>query len=743
MPRILRLSLRNRLMTGLSIMACCLGLGGCGANVDTPASTASMFASTGKIMSRVSPAGTASNLAGTAGITLREDLSDATGLRLVAGDIGGPGSIDGAGTAARFHDPLAVTVDAYGTLYVADTANHVIRKITPSGIVSTVAGIAGSYGSRDGDHAEARFNAPSGIAVDQQGNLYVADSGNHTIRKITPAGMVSTVAGAAGIAGSSDGAGMVARFDSPFGITADASGTLYVADTNNLTVRKITPAGVVSTLAGAAGMAGPEDGLGADARFNGPHGITLDSAGNIYLTDTVHFPQSHGGANNSTIRKITPAGVVTTIAGTQGVLGSVDGTGRAASFYYPEGLAADAAGNLYVADTYNGVIRKITPAGAVSTVAGAVGGGSVDGAGAVAHFLYPSGIASDREGKLLVADSGNSTIRKITPSGMVETLAGRASLYGSTDGSGAAARFNGPAGIAADAAGNLYIADTYNGTVRKISRGGAVTTLAGRAGIFGGADGEGTMAEFGAPDGMATDEAGNLYVADRGNHTIRKITAAGIVTTLAGSAGIEGNADGSGATARFRAPSGIAVDGAHNVYVADSGNHTIRKITPAGWVRTIAGVAGSSGDVDGNGPTARFNSPTGVAVDAAGNLYVADTDNHAIRKISSTGNTVTLAGAPGIPGAVDGTGASARFFYPRGVTTDAHGMLYVADTLNHTIRAIMPSGAVITVAGVANRQGILLGGLPGGLSLPFGIASTGTDALAITSANSVLKLKMR
>jgi glucose/arabinose dehydrogenase len=271
--------------------------------------------------------------------------------------------------------------------------------------------------------------------------------------------------------------------------------------------------------------------------------------------------------------------------------------------------------------------------GTVTTFAGGTRG-SADGTGADARFNYPERVAIDGDGNLYVADSNNHTIRKITPAGVVTTLAGTAESSGSADGTGADARFKYPEGVAVDGDGNLYVADRDNNTIRKITPAGVVTTLAGAAGSYGSADGTGADARFSRPIGVAVDGDGNLYVTDRNNQTIRKITPAGVVTTLAGAAGSYGSADGTGADARFSGPVGVAVDGDGNLYVTDSSNHTIRKITPAGVVTTLAGAAESYGFADGTGPLARFNSPVGVAVDGDGNLYVTDRNNHTIRKIT-------------------------------------------------------------------------------------------------------------
>jgi sugar lactone lactonase YvrE len=328
----------------------------------------------------------------------------------------GSGNADGTGVAAFFNQPKGVATDSSGNVYVADAFNSTVRQITPAGVVTTLAGDpGGSYGSADGTGSAARFKEPSGIATDLSGNIYVADTVNNTIRKITPAGVVTTLAGLAGSSGSADGTGNAARFNTPVGIATDSSGNVYVADSFNSTIRQITPAGVVTTFAGLAGSAGSSDGTGSAARFGAPSGVATDSSGNVYATD------------NQTIRKITPAGVVTTLAGLAGSSGSSDGSGSAARFVYPDGIATDSSGNVYVT-TENFTIRKITPAGVVTTLAGlagSVGGsfGTADGTGSVARFNFPFGIATDSSGNVYVADSGNNAIRKGVPGPVPSALA--------------------------------------------------------------------------------------------------------------------------------------------------------------------------------------------------------------------------------------------------------------------------------------------------------------------------------
>ncbi len=633
--------------------------------------------------------------------------------------------------------PYGVTVDSAGTVYVANGRNSTVQKITPAGVVSTLAGLAGKSGSDDGTGANARFSFPSGVAVDSAGNVYVADAWNDTIRKITPGGVVSTLAGLGESSGSDDGPGSAARFAGPSDVAVDSVGNVYVADSGNHTIRKITPEGAVSTLAGLAyqghapstyepytfttlaGYAGygSADGTGNAARFTGPSGVAMDSAGNAYVADK----------DNHTIRKVTSAGVVTTLAGLAGSAGSVDGTGITARFNQPQGVAVDSVGNVYVADEGNNTIRKVTPAGVVTTLAGlADAAGSADGTGGAARFYAPSGVAVDSAGNIYVADGGNSTIRKVTPEGVVTTLAGRAEPGAparNVDGTGAAAHFSHPDGVAVDSAGNVYVADTLNYTIRKVTPAGVVTTLAGDPSIKFGmpepgyADGTGRAARFNYPTGIAVDAATNVYVADYNNNAIRKVTMAGVVTTLAGLAHPDGgSADGTGTRARFNRPHGVAVDSAGNVYVADAGNSTIRKMTPPGAVTTLAGLAGGAGNADGTGITTRFNRPSGLAVDNVGNVYVADTDNGTIRKVTPAGTVTTLAGLAGSFGSADGTGSGARFWGLSGVTVDASGNVYVADTDNSTIRKVTPEGVVTTLAGLAaqfDNDGNILAGGPG------------------------------
>jgi len=306
------------------------------------------------------------------------------------------GFADGTGAAAKFWNPGGVAIDKTGNLFVADTDNHRIRKVTPLGVVTTLAG--SSAGFADGTGTAAQFNKPRDVAVDGDGNLFVTDTYNHKIRKVTASGVVTTLAGSS--AGSTDGTGTFAQFRYPSGVAIDGSGNLIVADSNNHRIRKVTiQAGVVTTLAGSS--QGLADDIGTAAQFSNPQDVAVDGAGNIFVADTY----------NNRIRKLTPAGVVTTVAGSS--RGVADGTGAAAQFDYPYGLAVDGGGNIFVADTYNHRLRKVTPAGVVTTLAGS-SAGFADGIGAGAKFHYPFRLAIDAAGTIIyVADILNHRIRQI------------------------------------------------------------------------------------------------------------------------------------------------------------------------------------------------------------------------------------------------------------------------------------------------------------------------------------------
>ena len=645
---------------------------------------------------------------GTSGTSGSTGTVSTGSITLLAGNVGGPGIVDGTGTNARFSGLNGITLDASGNIYVGDDRR--VRKISPAGVVTTFAG--GEFGSAEGVGSSVKFYKAQHMATDAAGNIYVLDPYSCLVRKLTPAAVSSTLAGSVCSGAMADGQGSAVSFAMLSGMTIDSAGNLYIADEH--TIRKLTPAGVVTTMAGKRGVSAADDGPGTNARFFWPSGLATDNTGNVYIADSY----------NHSIRKMTPAGAVTTIAGRAGETGSVDGTVAASRFNTPRAVAVDTAGNIYVADTFNSVIRKITQAGMVSTVAGSSGQvGIDDGTGAAARFAQPMAIIGDSAGNLYVADAGNFNVRKINAAGVVTTLAGAVNVRYALDGVGAAAGFYAPGNLAADINGNLYLNDYMDRQhiVRKVTPEGVVSTIAGLA------------ANFDQIGGLATDVNGNVYVADTIG-TIRQINPAGVITPVAGVERKYGLVDGKGSEARFSSPNGIVNMGNGDMLVADMVNQAIRKVSATGQVSTYASIPlaqAASFKPYGEGRGTPYVS-NGMAMDSSGNLYVADGGSHVIFKVSSAGVSSVFAGVNYQAGSADGTGAAARFSRPQGLTIDTKGNLYVADTDNHTVRKITPAGVVTTLIGIAGQEGFTIGPLPGVLSKPQSVVFS-NDALYITT----------
>ena len=673
----------------------------------------------------------ASNLAGPPTLISLSGTGIGTAISQFVGTIDGPGFVNGAGTAARFNSPTGIAIDSSGNLYVTDSKNNLIRKVTSAGAVTTLAGQILVSGSTVGSGTAARFKGPTGIAINGT-TLYVTDTENQVIRKVTTAGVSSAFVGTVGSPGNANGTGTAALFKRPQGAVVDGGGNVFIADTDNSTIRKATSAGVVTLFAGTAGSQGGTNGTGTVARFSKPTGIGRDASNNLYVTDVA----------GQTVRRITSAAVVTTFAGSNGVSGSTNGsTGTSARFSSPSGVVVDSSGNIFIGDGANGTVRRITSAGAVTTFVGTAGSqGSTDGTGAGAMFYRPAGIARDANNNLYVADPVANTIRKITTGGVVTTLAGYSAVVGANDNTGSLAGFRGPSGVVADSSGNLFIADTGNHTIRKVTPAGVVTTFAGLAGTAGSTNATATSARFNSPNGLAIDSSNNIYVADTGNHTIRKVTSGGVVTTVAGLAGISGSTNATGTSARFNSPAALAVTSAGILYVADTGNYTIRKIVlSTGAVTTLAGAAGTSGTTDSaTGTSARFGLIYGLGVASNGNIFVSDFSGSTIRKIVPTGTVAvsTFAGAANTRGTTNATGTSARFSSPYGLTVDASNNIYVSDYANCLLRKITSIAVVTTPVGTPGTCKFVAAGLPSTINAPLGLTKSGTS-LFFTAGNGV------
>ncbi len=599
--------------------------------------------------------------------------------------------------------------------------------------VSTLVGTRDGPGLVDAAGAAARFREPRGV-IRAGPALYLVDAGNEAVRRVDlSTWQVTTLAGG-GSPGQvpADGSASAARFSKLTGAIASDGTSLYLGDSG--AIRRVDLAtGAVDTFAGRVAEPGYTDGSGDAARFLDPGGLAI-GGGMLWIADT----------GNQAIRALTLATrQVSTLAGAPGPCGAADGTGTAARFCRPTGIAA-AGSRILVADSGNHAIREVAAGtGTVTTLAGVPGqAGLTDGSGAAARFQDPAGLATDGA-TLYVAQ--RRTLRAVSlATGGVSTLAGSGWVSGSQDGAGAAAQFGDAVGVAADG-GTLYLADAGNHSIRALDVATrTATTLAGSP--------PGSLRYgaplFDSPSGIAAGTApgGGYYVADTGNHVIRKLAQDGVtyewrVTTIAGTPRMPGAQDGAGPSVRFASPEGIAVD-AGAVYVADTGNHTIRRIDLAtAEVSTMAGSAGDAGSADGVGVTARFCSPGALTV-GTGALYVADTGNHTLRRLDlGTGEVTTVAGSAGEPGAQDGVGAAARFDAPEALVA-VGDLLFVADTWNATIRRVDPATReVTTLAGSPGQHGDVDGiGPAARFDLPTAISATtyaGSTTLFVADAGNV------
>jgi secreted PhoX family phosphatase len=437
----------------------------------------------------------------------------------------------------------AVALDSRGNLYAADSDNNLVLKLDQQGILTVVAGNGIQRFSGDGGPAtSAALNYPTEVAVDAAGNLFIADNFNNRIRKVTPEGIITTVAGN-GVQGYSGDGGQAtsASLNYPAGVAVDATGNLFIADYGNNRIRKVTTGGAITTVAGngISGFSG-DGGAATSASMNGPSGIAVDAAGNLFVAEDL----------NHRIRKLTPDGIITTVAG-NGIPGFLGDGGAATSAslelgLLSSGVAVDIAGNLFIADAFNNRIRKVTPEGVITTVAGnGVPGFSGDGGLATSASMNgPVGVAVDAAGNLFIADYNR--VRKVMPSGVIITVAGNGtSLFGGDGSTATAAVLHAPIGLARDPAGNLFIADASNNRIRKVTPEGVITTVAGN-GVpgFSGDGGPVTSASLNYPSGVAVDAAGNLFIADAFNNRIRKVTPNGLIATVAGNGSQSFSGDG-------------------------------------------------------------------------------------------------------------------------------------------------------------------------------------------------------
>lgn len=569
-------------------------------------------------------------------------------------------------------------------------------------VISTV---AGGVPPASGPAVNTSIGLPSAVVTDPAGSVYF--SSLNCVFKVDSSGALTRIAGNSRPGYSGDGGpATAAQLHRPAGLAMDNAGNLFIADSENNRIRRVSPGGIIATVAGQSSQGSSGDGGPAvSATFVSPTALAFDGSGNLYVADVFH------------IRRISPSGIVTAVAGNGSVGFAGDGgPAKNAEFKGPDGLAIDAAGDIYIADSNNFRIREITPDGIINTVAGTGAQGySGDGGPAVAAELnYPYDVAMDTTGNLLIADAENGRIRRISASGMITTIAGNGSFaFGGDGGPALNASMYAPSAVVMDVSGNLFIVDSNNHRIREVLLNGNITTVAGNGTLgYSGDGGPAVDAQLATPWGIAVDAAENVYFADPQENRIRKITADGTISTFAGT-GMPGySGDGGPAVdAQLYAPYGsIVADGRGNVYITDSGNERIRKISAKGTITTVA---------------AGLYVPNGIAVDPSGNIFIANTGTNTILKASPDGTVSTIAGTGTAGFSGDGGPAiDAQFFQPQSVAVDSAGNVYVADQINNRIRMIAPDGIITTVAAVLS---------------PFFVAVDSTGNLLIASDYNLIQ----
>jgi sugar lactone lactonase YvrE len=626
-------------------------------------------------------------------------------LTRVAGDgTAGFSGDGGLATDASFDRPTAIALDTAGNFFVADNGNLRIRRVdAATGVITTVAGNGTNGFSGDGgDATSAGLANVYGVALDADGSLYIADSGNSRIRRVDAAtGIITTVAGNGTYGFSGDGDAATSAALRVAGVTLDAAGNFFIADSGNSRIRRVDAAtGIITTVAGngTSGFSG-DGGAATSARLSNPFAVALDAAGNLFIADN----------GNSRVRRVDAVtGVITTVAGNGDHRFSGDGGLATSAGLIPSAVALDSSGNLLIADYLNHRIRRVDAGtGIITTFAGS-GSETFGGDGAAAtsaSLANPKGVAVDPAGSVFIADTENQRIRRIdSATGIITTVAGNGAFGFSVDG-GLAMNVSlaDPSGVALDAANNLFIADYFSSRIRRVDAAtGIITTVAGN-GIagFGGDGGAATSARLWNPNGVALDASGNLFIVDSSNNRIRRVDAAsGIITTVAGTGARGFGGDGGPATnARLNGPLGIAVDAAGSSLIADYLNNRIRRVDAAtGLITSVVGngFPGFSGD-GGSATRASIRFPSGVALDAAQNLLIADTFNTRIRRVDAATGIITTAAGNGTYGFSGDGGAatSASLNIPSGVASDAVGNIFVADSGNDRIRQV--GDAVITI----------------------------------------------
>ncbi len=652
------------------------------------------------------------------------------GIRGFSGD-GGP-AID-----ASVNQPSGIYADNSGNVFLADTANYRIRKIDANGMITTIAGNGQSGVSPENTIAvNASISSTYSVAEDSLGNIYFADTSNQRIAKIDIHGYLTTVAGKVGSAGYSgdNGPAAAAQLNSPLSVTVDPSNNIVIADTNNNVVRMVNTSGIIKTLAGTGKPGfGGDNGPATSALLYEPWTVSADLQGNILVVDYA----------NDIIRKIDTKGVITTVAGifAKAGLGTDNVPATSSSLYYPFSVSAEAAGSFLIADFSNNTIRRVSTSGIITTIAGngfkAISPNG--GAASSAILAAPTKVTIDNSGNVLIADWNNQLVERVNlGNGTISAIAGIGrAAYTADNVPAITAGLNFPQGITTDHSGNIYISDTFNERIRKIDTTGTITTIAGVGqSNYLGDGGPALKANLNVPQGLRFDPAGNLVFADSNNNVVRSISPQGVITTIAGTGTAGYNRDGIPATqAQLRTPTDVAFDAAGNLYIADSANNRIRRVDLTKNISTVAGTGTGGFSGDGLATTVQLFTPTGINFDNSGNLLIADRNNNRIRLLTPSGQIKTIAG-DGVErlNGDGGLATSASFAAPEGVVMDGAGNIYIADSRDDRIREILGAPAAFSASGGPLTFSASSGG-PVTSSQPLSIAGS-VPGLAFTATPS-------